>query len=68
MDGKADRYKKIKPDRSEVNQELIGAQIDQMWEFNQLYGNKVNQWCKGKVVAIKKRNKVHIQWEEDTLY
>ena len=28
----------------------------------------MNQWCKGAVVAIKKGNKVHIQWEEDTLH
>ena len=39
-----------------------------MWEFNELDGNKVNQWCKGTVVAIKKGNKVKIQWEEDTLH
>ena len=47
---------------------LIGAQIDQLWEFNELDGNKVNQWCKVTVVAIKKGNKLHIQWEEDTLH
>ena len=39
-----------------------------MWEFNELDGNKLNQWCKGKVVAIKKGNKVQIQWEQDILH
>ena len=54
MDVQTNRYKKIQPDRPEVNEELIGAQIDQLWEFNELDGNKVNLWCKGKVVAINK--------------
>ena len=68
MDGQMDRYKKIKPDRPEVNKELTGARIEQLWEFNELDGNKVNQCCKGTVAATKKGNKVHIQWEEDTLH
>ena len=68
MDGQTDRYEKMQPDWPEVKEELIGAQIDKMWESNELYGNKVNQWCKGTVVEIKKVNKVHIQWEEDTLH
>ena len=54
MDGQTDRYQKIRPDRPELKKELIGAQIEQLWEFNELDGNKVNQWCKGTVVAIKK--------------
>ena len=67
MDGQTDRYNKIQLDMPEVNKELIGTRIEQMWEFNELYGNKVNQWFKGTVVAIKKLNKVKIQWDEDTL-
>ena len=39
-----------------------------MWEFNELDENKVNQWCKGTVLAIKKGNNMHIQWEQDTLH
>ena len=31
MDGQTDRYEKIQPDRPEVNEELIGARIEQMW-------------------------------------
>ena len=54
MDGQTVRYKKIQTDKPEVNEELIGAQIEQMWEFNELDGNKANQWCMGTVVAIKK--------------
>ena len=68
MDGQTDRYEKIQPDRPELNEELIRVIIEQMWEFNELYGNNLNQWCKGKVVSIKKRNKVHIQWEDYTLH
>ena len=63
MDGQTDIYKKIQPDRPEVNEDLIGARIEKIWEFDELGGNKLNQWCKGKVAAIKKLNKVHIQWE-----
>ena len=68
MDGQTDRYKKIQTDRPEVYEELIGARIEKMWEFNELDGNKVNQLCKGTVVKIKKENKVKIKWEEDTLH
>ena len=68
IDGQTGRYEKIQPDRPEVNEELIGARIEQLLEFNQLDGNKVNQWCKVTVVSIKQVNKVHIQLEEDTLH
>ena len=68
MGGQTDRYEKIQPDKPKVTEELIGAQIKQLWEFNELDGNKVNQWCKGTVVAINKVNKLHIQWEEYTLH
>ena len=68
MDGQTDRYEKIQPDRPEVKKELIGSWIEQLWEFNELYGNKVNQWCKGTFVATKKGNKVQIQREEDNLH
>ena len=61
IDVQTDRYKKIQPDRPEVNKELIGARIEQMWGFNELDGNKLNQWYKGIVVSINKVNKVHIQ-------
>ena len=68
MYGQTDRYKKIQPDRPEVNEELIGSRIEQMWEFIELDVNKVNQWCNGTVVAINKLNKVQIKWEEYTLH
>ena len=68
MYGQTDRHEKIQPDRPEVNEELIGARIEKMWEFNELDGNKVNQWCKVIFIATNKLNRVHIQWEKDTLY
>ena len=68
MYGQTDRYEKIQLDRPEVNEELIGARIEQLWEFNELDSNKVNQWYKGTVVATKKGNTIHIQWVEDTLH
>ena len=68
IDGQMDRYKKTQPDRLEVNEELIGAWIEKLWEFNELDGNKVNQCFKRTVAEIKKGNKVHIKWEEDNLH
>ena len=68
MYGQTDRYKKIQPDRPEVNEELIGARIEQIWEFSELDGNKVKQCYNGTVVAINKGKKVHIKLEDDTLH
>ena len=61
MYGQTDMYEKIEPNMPEVNEQLIRTWIEQMWELNELDGNKVNQWCKGTVVSINKGNKLHIQ-------
>ena len=46
---------------------MIGLEIEQLWMFEEEDGKKVAQWCQGLVVAVKTRNRVHIQWNADCL-
>ena len=66
-DGAIDRYEKLQPSRPEVDEQLIGLEIEQLWIYEEEDGEKVPQWCQGVVVAIKNRSKVHIQWNKNCL-
>jgi len=63
-EGAVDRYEKLQPSRPEVDEQLIGLEIEQLWIYEEEDGVKVPQWCQGVVVAIKNRSKVHIQWKK----
>jgi hypothetical protein len=60
--GESDRYEKLQPrTRPEVNESLIGVEMEQLWEYTEPDGSKVLQWCQGIIVRIKTCNRVHIQ-------
>jgi hypothetical protein len=66
--GELDRYEKLQPrTRPEVDESLIGVEMEQLWEYTEPDGSKVLQWCQGIIVGVKTRNRVHIQWNENCL-
>ena len=66
-DGVVASYEKRQGAMPDVDETLIGAKIEQLWEFKEEDGTVVPQWCQGEVVAVKNNNKVHIQWDESCL-
>ena len=53
----------------EQNEEFIGTNIEQLWNFTETDGSTKNIWCKGTVVGVsnnKKYPKIRIKW--DTVY
>ena len=68
LEGKVDRYEKMQPKKQPaIDENFIGAEIEQLWDFKEPDGTIVNQWCRGEVVAVKKNNKVHVQWDKSCL-
>jgi hypothetical protein len=65
--GISDRYERMQPPRPEVDANLVGLDIEQLWTFVEEDGTNVLQWCQGTVVAIKTRDRIHIKWSEDCL-
>ena len=65
--GIADRHEMLQPQRPQVDENLIGVEIEQLWMFVEEDGTTVAQWCQGIVVGVKIRNKVHIQWNMNCL-
>ena len=66
--GELDRYEKLQPrTMPEVDESLIGVEMEQLWEYTEPDGSKVLQWCQGIIVGVKTRNRVHIQWNENRL-
>ena len=65
--GISDRYERMQPPRPEVDANLVGLDIEQLWTFVEEDGTEVLQWCQGTVVAIKTRDRIHIKWREDCL-
>jgi hypothetical protein len=65
--GIADRHEMLQPQRPQVDENLIGVEIEQLWMFVEEDGTTVAQWCQGIVVGVKTRNKVHIKWNENCL-
>ncbi len=66
-EGAIDRYEKLQPSRPEVDEQLIGLEIEQLWIYEEEDGEKVPQWSQGVVEAIKNRSKVNIQWNKNCL-
>jgi hypothetical protein len=57
----------LQPTRPEVNEDLIGAELEILYSYVEPDGSNKNMWCQGVVVAVLPRNKVHIEWEQSTL-
>ena len=66
-EGIIDRHKRLQPARPEVNEDLIGAELEILYSYVEPDGSNKNMWCQGVVVAVLPRNKVHIEWEQSTL-
>jgi hypothetical protein len=66
--GISDRYERMQPPRPELDANLVGLDIEQLWTFVEKDGTKVLQWCHCTVVAIMTRDRVHIKWSEDCLH
>jgi hypothetical protein len=54
--GKTDRYEKLQPPRPDVDENLVGLEIEQLWTMIEEDGKKFLQWCQGLVVAVKTNN------------
>jgi hypothetical protein len=67
-DGLVDRHEQRQPPRPEVTEEIIGLEIEQLWMLEEADGSKVPQWCQDLVVAVKTKNRVHIQWTDNCLH
>ena len=68
-DGEVDRYEKLQPTtRPDVNKELIGVEIEMLYQHNEPCGKVVDQWCQGVVVAVKRGDKVQVCWSAETLF
>ena len=65
--GKTDRYEKLQPPRPDIDESLVGTEIEQLWMMTEEDGRTFLQWCQGLVVAVKTNNRVHIQWNESCL-
>lgn len=66
-DEKVDRYEILQGPKPNVDETLINAKIEMLWEFIEEDGTAVPQWCQGIVVAVRKNDKVHIKWNKNCL-
>jgi hypothetical protein len=60
-----DWYERMQPMRPEVGENFVGPEIEQLWIFEEEDGTTILQWCQGIVIAVKTRDRAHIQWSED---
>ena len=47
---------------------MINAEIEILYSYVELDGSTKNMWCQGKVVAVRTRNQIHIEWDASTLH
>ena len=47
-----DRHERMQPMRPEVNENLVGQDIAQLWMFDEEDRTTILQWCRGIVVAM----------------
>ena len=62
-----DKYEKVQGLQPNVDAKLLGARIEQLFKLTKSNFTMVMQWCQGMFVQIKKRDKVHIEWNEECL-
>ena len=65
--GVMDRHEKKQPPRPNVDEELVDVMMEMLFAYDEPDGTTSNMWCQGTVVAVKRDNKVHIQWDGSTL-
>ena len=66
-EGIIDRHERLQPTRPEVNEDLIGAELEILYSYIEPDGSNKNMWCQGVVVAVLTQNKIHIEWDASTL-
>ena len=66
-DGIIDRHEKLQPARPEIDENLIGAEIEILYAYVEPDGSTKNMWCQGIVVAVRNGNRIHIEWDASTL-
>ena len=57
----------MQPPRPEVEEEMFGLEMKQLWMFEKTNGSKVPQWRQGLIVALKSRNREYIKWSANCL-
>ncbi len=58
---------KLQPERPEIDEHLICAEIEILYQYVELVGSSNNMWCWG-VVSQYNRNRIHIEWDASTLH
>ena len=58
--------KKPQPARPEVNENLVGSEIEILCEFVKPDGSTKKMWCQCVVVAVQTCNRIHIEWDVST--
>jgi hypothetical protein len=66
-DGIIDRHERLQPAQPEVDDDLINAEIEILYSYVEPDGSTKNMWCQGKVVAVRTRNRIHIELDASTL-
>jgi hypothetical protein len=66
-EGVIDRHEKLQPARPEVDEDLIGAEIEILYSYDEPDRSTLNMWCQGEVVAVRTKNRVYIEWDASTL-
>ena len=66
-DGVIDRHEKMQPARPDVDENLIGAELEILYSYDEPDGSTRNMWCQGIVVAVRTNNRIHIEWDASTL-
>jgi hypothetical protein len=46
---------------------LIDAEIEILYSYTEPDGSTKNMWCQGKVVAVRTRNRIHIECDASIL-
>ena len=66
-EGVIDKHEKLQPTRPDVDEKLIGVELEILYSYDEPDGSTKKMWCQGIVVAIRTRNRVHIKWDTSTL-
>jgi hypothetical protein len=66
-EGITDKHERLQPTRPDVDEKLIGAELEMLYSYDEPDGSTKNMWCQGVVVAVRTRNRIHIEWDTSTL-
>jgi hypothetical protein len=51
----------------DVDENLIGAELEILYSYDEPDGSTQNMWCQGIVVAVRTNSRIHIEWDASTL-